>query len=147
MSVKHTYLVEPGLWTVEGIYLDKEDRPHRQTGEQAIVHGPSLWTIDSRVNITGEDTRDFDSRYDISPLEEGKSYTEWKSITGGPEAIFGLFVLVEDTVMMPWESESGVYWGQEVLARVSPDEYLSRGYAFIKREKVSAWAVKLTRAG
>jgi hypothetical protein len=146
VSVKHTYLVEPGLWAVEGIYLDQEERPHRQTGELVVIHGQGIWTMESRMKVSGEDTRDFDTRYDITPLPEGKSYTEWKSITSGPEAIMGLFVIVEDTVMMPWESESGVYWGQEVLARVGPADYLSRGFAFINRDKVSAWAVKLTRS-
>ncbi|MDR2387655.1 MAG: hypothetical protein LBE80_08755, partial [Deltaproteobacteria bacterium] len=111
MSVKHTYLLEPGLWTVEGTYIDKEERRHRQTGQLVIVHSPSLWTIESRLNISGDDQRDFDTRYDINPMEEGQSYVEWKSITSGPEDIFGLFVIVEDTIMMPWESESGLYWG------------------------------------
>ncbi|MDR2301116.1 MAG: hypothetical protein LBF38_03610 [Deltaproteobacteria bacterium] len=145
MSVKHTYLLEPGLWTVEGTYIDKEERRHRQTGQLVIVHSPTIWTIESRLNISGEDQRDFDTRYDITPMEEGRSYVEWKSITSGPEDIFGLFVIVEDTIMMPWESESGIYWGQEIVARLTDREYLSRGYAFIKREKVSAWAVKMTR--
>jgi hypothetical protein len=131
---------------VEGVYLDGEERPHRQTGDLVVSHSPSLWTIESRLHISGQDTRDFDSRYDITPFPEGKSYTEWKSITSGPEPIYGLFVLVEDTVMMPWESETGVYWGQEVLARVAEGEYLSRGFAFINRDKVSSWAVKLTKA-
>jgi hypothetical protein len=147
VSVKHSYLVEPGLWTLEGLFYDRDERSHRQTGELVVVHGPSLWTIESRLNISGEDTRDFDTRYDIAPLGEGATYTEWKSITGGPEPIFGLFVLIEDTIMMPWESESGTYWGQEVLARVGEGEYLSRGFGFIKREKVSAWAAKMTKVG
>jgi hypothetical protein len=146
VTTKHTYLFEPGLWTMEGIYLDREEQPHLQTGQLVVIHSPSLWTIESQINISGQDTRDFETRYDITPMQPGKSYTEWKSITNGPEAIFGLFVVVEDTLMMPWESESGIYWGQEVLARVSPHEYLSRGFAFIKNDKVSAWAVKLTRA-
>jgi hypothetical protein len=145
MSVKHTYLVEPGLWSVEGLFFDQAEKPHQQSGQLVVIHGPDLWTIDSSMNITGQDNRDFDTRYDITPMPSDRSYTEWKSITSGPEPIFGLFVVVEDTLMMPWESESGIYWGQEVLARLSPTEYLSRGYAFIKRDKVSAWAVKLTR--
>jgi hypothetical protein len=146
VRVKHTYLVEPGLWTVEGLYYDREERPHRQTGQLVIVHSPTLWTIDSRLNISGQDTRDFETRYDVAPMSSEQSYTEWKSITSGPEAIFGLFVIVEDTLMMPWESESGIYWGQEVLAKVGQGQYISRGFAFIKRDKVSAWAIKLTNS-
>jgi hypothetical protein len=126
--------------------MDSEDRPHRQTGELVVVHSPDLWTIESSLNISGQDARDFGARYDVEPMPADRRHTEWKSISMGPEPIFGLFVIVEDTIMMPWESESGVYWGQEVLAQVGPDGYLSRGFAFLKKEKVSSWAVKMTRA-
>ncbi|MDR1110256.1 MAG: hypothetical protein LBP92_06070 [Deltaproteobacteria bacterium] len=146
MANQHTYLLEPGLWTMEGIYRDREDSPHRQTGQILVVHAPGLWTIESQLSISGQDARDFETRYDVSPMPQGRSFTEWKSISNGPEPIFGLFVLVEDAIMMPWESESGIYWGQEVLSRVAPDEYRCRGFAFIKREKVSSWAVRMARA-
>jgi hypothetical protein len=49
--------------------------------------------------------------------------------------------------MSPWQSRSGSYWGHETLTRLSDDAYLSRGFAFLKREKVSSWAVRLTRQG
>jgi hypothetical protein len=146
VSCRHTYLFEPGLWSMEGVYRDREDKPHRQTGQLAVVHSPGLWTIESSLAISGEDTRDFETRYDVTPMAEGRSFTEWKSITEGPEPIFGLFVVVEDSILMPWESESGTFWGQEALLMLSPGEYSSRGFAFIKREKVSSWAVRLTRA-
>jgi hypothetical protein len=143
----HTYLVKPGLWLMEGIFFDREEGRHRQSGQLVVVHSPDAWSIESELAISGEDTRDFLSRYDIEPLAPGAAYTEWKSETGGPEPIFGLFVIVEDAILSPFQSRSGHYWGHETLTRVSPDAYLSRGFAFIKREKVSSWAIKLTRQG
>jgi hypothetical protein len=145
MPRSHTYVVEPGLWTADGVYYDADDKPHIQTGELLIEHEPDLWTIDSKMNLTGQDRRDFNTRYEIIPLKKETSYTEWKSLTGGPEPIFGLFVLIEETILMPWQSRSGKYWGQEALFSKSPDEYLSRGFAFLVDKKVYSWAVKLTR--
>ncbi|MDR1487726.1 MAG: hypothetical protein LBT62_07045 [Deltaproteobacteria bacterium] len=147
MDNNHSYLFRPGLWKIDGIYLDKNEVRHRQTGQLVIIHSPDLWTIDNQVNISGQDARDFVTRYEITPFEKDKSYTEWKSLTGGPEPIFGLFVVVEDCIMMPWQSRTGTYWGQEVMARVGGGEYLSRGFAFIKQQKVSSWAVRLTLEG
>jgi hypothetical protein len=135
----------PGLWSVDGIYYDREDVPHAQSGQLLVSHSPNLWTIDSQLKISGEDQRDFISRYELNPMAQGQSHTDWKSHTGGPEPIFGLFVVVEDCLMMPWQSQTGAYWGQEVLAFRKPDEYISRGFAFIKETKVSAWAVRMTR--
>ncbi|MDR0355158.1 MAG: hypothetical protein LBJ64_05430 [Deltaproteobacteria bacterium] len=145
MDVKHTYLFQPGLWTVDGRYLDREENPHTQTGELVIVHARDLWTIDSQLNISGQDPRKLESRYEVTPFANDKSYTDWKSDTDGPEPVYGLFVVVQDAIMMPWQSRSGIYWGQEVLAKVSDHEYISRGFAFIKDDKVASWAARLSR--
>ena len=144
---RHTYLLQPGLWTVEGLYLDQSEGRHLQSGQLVIVHGPDLWTIESELTISGQDTRDFLSRYEITPLAPGATYTEWKSETGGPEPVYGLFVIVEDCVLSPWQSSSNTYWGHETLTKINDNVYLSRGFAFLKREKVSSWAVKLVRQG
>jgi hypothetical protein len=144
---RHSYLVRPGLWSVEGLYLDRDEGRHLQTGQLVIVHGTDLWTIDSELTITGADARRFTSRYEVTPLAEGAAQTEWKSEVGGPEPVYGLFVLVEDALMMPWQSRSGAYWGHETLLRAGTGVYVSRGFAFLRREKVSSWAVKLTWQG
>jgi hypothetical protein len=142
---RHTYLLEPGLWAVEGHYYDQEDNRHDAQGQLLMSHAAGLWTLESQLRISGQDQRDFISRYEITPMPPEASFTEWKSQVGGPEPIYGLFVLVEDTVMMPWQSQSGLYWGQEIMGWKSADEYLGRGFAFLKEQKVSAWAFRLTR--
>ncbi|MDR1166786.1 MAG: hypothetical protein LBO66_13130 [Deltaproteobacteria bacterium] len=145
MPRTHTYLFEPGLWSIQGVYYDESERPHAQTGQIVISHGPKLWTMDSQIQISGEDKRDFVSRYEIVPFPPNVSYTEWKSYAGGPEPLFGLFVVVEETLLAPWQSQSGQYWGQEALYSQSPDAYLCRGFTFLKERKTSSWAVRLTR--
>ncbi|MDR2349174.1 MAG: hypothetical protein LBF41_00935 [Deltaproteobacteria bacterium] len=145
MSRQHTYLIEPGLWAADGIYYDDADQPHVQRGELLVEHAPDLWTIDSQMKISGQDRRDFNTRYEVKPLPEGVSFTDWKMLSGGPEPVFGLFVFVEECVLMPWQSRSNRFWGQEVLFSKSPDEYLSRGFSFIQDKKVYSWAVTLKR--
>jgi hypothetical protein len=141
----HTYLLKPGLWAVEGHYYDQEDNRHDAQGQILLTHSSDLWVLESQIQISGQDRRDFISRYEIKPLADGVTFTEWSSRTGGPEPIFGLFVLVEDAVMMPWQSKSSIYWGQEIMTYKSPDEYAGRGFAFIKDVKVSGWAYELSR--
>jgi hypothetical protein len=143
----HTYLFQPGLWQVDGLYYDADEKPHVQTGEVLVEHAPDMWTIDSRMNISGQDRRDFVSRNTVTPFKEGVSFTEWKSHAGGPEPLFGLFVVVQETILMPWQAQSGQYWGQEALRSVAPDLYLSRGFAFLKDRKAYSFAVKMTRQG
>jgi hypothetical protein len=145
MSISHTYLFEPSLWSVEGIYRDGKNIPHSQEGQLLISHTPELWTIDSQLTISGQDKRDFLTRYEFSPFSATEQYAEWKSFSGGPEPIFGLFVLIEETILMPWQSQTGIYFGQEVLVYQSPTQYLSRGFAFLQNKLVSSWAATLSR--
>jgi hypothetical protein len=145
VSISHTYLFEPSLWSIEGIYRDGKNIPHNQEGQLLISHTPELWTIDSQLKISGEDKRDFVTRYEMNPFPQIEQYAEWKSFTGGPEPIFGLFVVIEDTIMMPWQSQSGQYWGQEVLTYKSSTLYHSRGFAFLKDKLVSSWYADMRR--
>ncbi|MDR2199055.1 MAG: hypothetical protein LBR53_06335 [Deltaproteobacteria bacterium] len=145
MSVTHTYIFEPGLWSVEGIYRDGKNIPHAQEGQLLVSHTPELWTIDSQLKISGRDKRDFLTRYEFAPFSALDVYAEWKSFSGGPEPIYGLFVVIEESVMTPWQSQTGQYWGQEVLTFQSSVKYLSRGFAFLKDKLVSSWSAELQR--
>jgi hypothetical protein len=110
-----------------------------------IVHTPDLWTIEGKLTITTHETQEVSSRYEVQPLTPEASFTEWRSETGGPEPVLGLFVVVEDVLMSPWQSRSGTYWGQEILRRIYEDEYMGRGFAFLNNQKVSAWSTRLVR--
>lgn len=144
---QHTYLIQPGLWELNGLYQDQNNNFYPQKGQLVITHEPDLWIIEGQLTVITEKTQSVASRYDVKPLATGQSFTEWKSEVGGPEPVYGLFVIVEDTIMSPWQSKSGTYWGQEVLRRLSPTEYQGRGFAFLNDQKVSAWSTRLTFTG
>lgn len=143
VQVAHSYLYQPGLWDVAGIYYDENNNAYPQKGTVLVSHEPDLWIIETKIILTTEQTQTMASRYEIQPPAEGASFTEWKSETGGPEPVFGLFVVVGDTIMSPWQSRSGAYWGQEVLTRVDDNDYQGRGFAFLENKKVSAWSTSL----
>mgnify|MGYP003701473175 CR=1 FL=1 len=147
LDVKHTYLLRPGLWELSGIYYDQNNNPFPQKGQLVINHEPDIWTIEAQLTITTEQTQTVSSLYEIKPLAEGGDHTEWKSETGGPEPVFGLFVVVADTIMSPWQSRSGAYWGQEILMRWSAVEYRGRGFAFLNDQKVPGWSPRLPFTG
>ena len=143
LDVLHTYLLKPGLWELTGVYHDQKENNFQQKGQLVVNHEIDLWTIAAQVAIIGEQKQTVETLYEVMPLKEGESFTDWKSNTSGPEPIFGLFVMVDDAIMMPWQSKSGAYWGQEVLFKVTDSEYRSRGFAFLKDQKVSSWSSEL----
>ena len=144
---RHSYLLQPGLWDITGIYYDVNNNGYPQHGQVVVSHEADIWTIEAQLSISIGPTQTVNSRYDVQPLAEGRTFTEWKSETGGPEPVFGLFVLVDDTIMSPWQSRSGTYWGQEILTRVADGQYMGRGFAFLKEERVSAWSTRLSFSG
>ena len=146
-QIRHTYLLEAGLWEMVGIFYDANNNTYPQQGNLVISHEPDLWVVEGQLTITTHETQIVNNRNEVQPLAEGDTFTEWKSEVGGPEPVYGLYVLVEDALMSPWQSHSGTYWGQEVLTRTSEDEYQGRGFAFIQNKRVSAWSTRLTRVG
>ncbi|MDR1045913.1 MAG: hypothetical protein LBP33_12505 [Candidatus Adiutrix sp.] len=143
LQTLHSYLVRPGLWEISGRHYDRHNNAYPQRGRLVVTHEPDLWIIETELTITTEETQTLHSRCEVQPLAPGATHTEWKSETGGPEPVFGLFVLVEDSLMSPWQSRSGDYWGQEMLVQVGPKEYRGRGFAFLRNEKVFAWSTRL----
>lgn len=147
-EIKHTYIMEPSLWEMSGIYHDVNNNKYPQKGQVVVSHQSDLWTLEGQLTITTHETQDINYRYEIQPPpDETATFVEWKSETGGPEPVFGLFVIVEDTIMSPWQSQSGTYWGQEIFTYINPNEYQGRGFAFLQNEKVAAWSIFLTRIG
>ena len=144
-AVSHAYLMEPGLWEVNGIYYDANDNPFPQKGQVVITHTGGLWVVEGDLTIITHETQQISSRAEVQPLAPGASFTEWRSEAGGPEPVLGLFVLVDEVIMSPWQSRSGAYWGQEILRRLSDDVYEGRGFAFLDNKKVSAWSTSLKR--
>ncbi|MDR1922143.1 MAG: hypothetical protein LBS31_10455 [Candidatus Adiutrix sp.] len=143
----HSYLLKPGLWDVSGVFYDSNHNPFPQQGQLVVIHEPDLWVVEGQLTINTGQTQTISSRYEVQPLGEKAVFTEWKSETGGPEPILGLYVMVGDSIMSPWQSRSGAYWGQEVLMRRSLLEYHGRGFAFLKNDLVSAWTTCLTFNG
>lgn len=145
MNSAHTYLMCSGLWDLDGLIEGADGVKFKQEGQLAVYRQDDIWSIDSRITILRPAPQDIVSRYEVAPFNEAAGYAEWTSHVGGPEPVHGLFVIVEDAIMSPWQSSGGEYWGQEVLVRVADDEYRVRGFAFLKQNKVSAWSARMFR--
>lgn len=145
MNFAHTYLMRSGFWELDGLIEGPDGQVCRQTGQLVVCRRDGLWSIDSLIVISRPTAREIVSRYEVGPFNEKDACAEWKAHLGGPAPIYGLFVIVEDAIMSPWQSSSGDYWGQEIMVWAADDEYRVRGYAFLKRQRVSAWSARMFR--
>lgn len=143
----HTFLFNEGLWEASGTYYDAQGNRLSNEGQTVITHGPDLWISEGSMKIIGENPMEFHNRYEIIPFAPGFDFTTWRSFNPDLETLHGHYVIVEDAIISPWQSETGEFWGTEFLVQVSETVYRGRGYAFRQGQKLSSWAVQLIYKG
>lgn len=143
--MRHTFLFEEGVWRAEGTYIDGSNTPLRAEGTITITHTPERWINEGALKLLLESPVEFQNRYEIVPFEEGSDHTTWQSFNPVIGELKGRIVIVDDSLISVYKSEDGQYSGSEYLLRVSETVYSNRGFAFKDTEKISSWAVQLTR--
>ncbi|MEW5723694.1 MAG: hypothetical protein AB1896_11345 [Thermodesulfobacteriota bacterium] len=140
---QHTFLFRQGLWTARGVYYDAAGHRFPTEGQSLITHQPDVWIADGTLKILADQPHEFRNRYEITPFAPGADTTVWRSFNPDLESLHGRYVIVEDSIISPWRSDSGRFWGTEFLVQVSPAEYRGRGFLYQEETKMSSWAVQL----
>ncbi|HEY3346847.1 MAG TPA: hypothetical protein VGK71_04420, partial [Nitrospirota bacterium] len=78
-------------------------------------------------------------------LKPGAEELEWKSFNPALGALKGRFMLVDDSIISHFRSDSGQYSGIEFMVQESPDRYKNRGVLYRGGKRLSAWSVELVR--
>ncbi|MBP1732590.1 MAG: hypothetical protein H6Q55_3019 [Deltaproteobacteria bacterium] len=143
--MRHTFLFEEGVWRAEGTYIDGTNTALRAEGTIAITHTGEAWINEGSLRLLRAHPVEFQNRYEIVPFEEGKDYTTWKSQNPVIGTLIGKIVVIDDSLISVYESEDRLYAGSEYLLQVSETVYRNRGFAFKEDERISSWAVQLTK--
>jgi hypothetical protein len=143
--MRHTFLFEEGVWRAEGVYMDGANTALRAEGTITITHTEEAWINEGSLRLLLAHPVEFENRYEIVPFEEGKDYATWKSQNPVIGTLIGKIVLIDDSLISVYESEDRLYAGSEYLLQVSETVYRNRGFAFKESERISSWAVQLTR--
>ena len=140
---RHTFLFEEGLWAARGQYLDAAGFIMPCDGEARVSHQPELWINEGYMRLLLSEPVVYENRYEIAPFPEDGDMTEWTSHNPSLDVLRGRFVIVGDSIISPWRSENGEYWGTEFLIQTGEYTYQSRGFACHGDQKLSSWAVEL----
>ena len=145
MVVEHTFLVKEGLWRVRGIYSDAEHDRAPVSGETRITHSEKVWISEGKMIVLTRDPIQFENRYEIEPLQQDSRISKWISFNPALGYLQGQIVVVEDSIIMSFVSESGRYTGSEYFSKKDERTYTSRGCLLKDSELLSFWAVELER--
>ena len=145
--MEHTFLFQEGIWIARGYYFDDKDRALPLEGMTRITLKEGLWINVGEMEIkAGDKSIKFSNRYEIVPLEEGKSQTTWESLNPDLGTLLGRFIIVDDTILSTCHAKSGGYAGTEFLLKVSDTHYKNRGVLLKGNDKLSSWSMDLRKA-
>ncbi|HDP99555.1 MAG TPA: hypothetical protein ENN22_10300 [bacterium] len=144
--IKHTFLLEEGIWRAEGIYRGADQKAISSEGEAKITHHAFLWINEGVMRMQLEKPIEIHNRYEIVPLAPARDFTSFIAINPTSGKLFGKLMLVDDTILSSFVSESGEYSGTEVLIKINDELYNNRGFSFYKNTKLSSWSMTLSRA-
>jgi hypothetical protein len=143
--IKHTFLLEEGVWTAKGDYFNEKTDRFPLEGKSTITHSAEAWIIDSRMKLLGPKPVEFQNIYRVTPFTTGARAASWESYNPSVGILLGKFVLAGDSIISTCTSEKGVYEGYEYLQIRRDGTYLNRG-AFLEGLTVlSSWEVELRR--
>ena len=143
--LKHTYLLESGIWVSEGNYYDQKEQKIPITGKTEIIHQSEFWMIQSSMALNLPDQVILTSRFELKPFKNGDTVADWVSFHENLGEIQGEFALVEDTILSEFSGVEQSVKGSEVLTQIDKNTYSSRGVFILRGKKFSSWAVTLKR--
>lgn len=143
--MKHTYILEEGIWKATGRYCDESQNYIEVSGETQITHDEETWILDGFMELKLVDPITFFNNYSIDPFEPEKDYTFWSSVNPALGKLTGKFMIIGDTILSSYQSEDGQYSGSESLLLIDPKLYRNRGFAFQNKSKLSSWEVDLIK--
>ena len=145
-KIRHTYLLEEGKWNVSGTYYDSCNNEMELKGEQRISHHEDQWLLDSRMELQDMSKTIIQSTYKIEPATGEGEFTFWESDDPDLGQLLGRFMIVGNTIMSMYQSESRLYAGTETLEKVDENKYQVKGFSFNGDEKLASWKLTLERS-
>ena len=104
-------------------YYDGAGNRFPNQGQTLITHQPDVWINEGTMKIMAAQPLEFSNRYEVEPFKPGSDHSTWRSFNPDLDTLTGRYIIVEDSIISPWQSENGRYWGTEFLVQVSPVEY------------------------
>ena len=142
--MEHTYLLRPGLWRVEGEFVDVLGTLPGVEGSAEIRHYPDRWIYEGTLRTLTPIPQETRTLYEIHPLVPGAIATPWTCASATLGTLRGRFLVLSDAIVSAYESATGRYRGQDTLLQRDERRYSARGALFDGGKLLSAWSVELT---
>ncbi len=143
--MKHTYLLEEGIWKASGCYWDSGGAVLDAEGEVTITHEDGLWINIGKITLKSDPPEEFENFYELIPPSDSKRLTEWTSVVRVLGTLSGFMTFLDDSIFSLSNSEDGQYAGFDLMMMIDENTYINRGALFMGDEMQSSWSMELVR--
>lgn len=141
----HTFLYEPGVWTLSGMFWSADAQGIAVEGRTEISHGKGCWMLAGRMRVLASPPAEFVNIYTIEAPGSDALESRWTSENATLGKLRGIFTIVGPAILSLYRSEQGGYYGTEHLRQLAPDQYEATGVLLMDGRRLSSWHVTLTR--
>lgn len=141
----HTFLYEPGVWTLSGMFWSADAQGLSAEGRTEISHGKDCWLLAGRMRVLASPPVEFLNVYAIEVPGPDALESRWTSENATLGKLHGVFTIAGPCILSLYRSEQGGYHGTEHLRQIAPDQYEAAGVLMMEDRRLSSWHVLLTR--
>ncbi len=141
----HTFLYEPGIWTVSGMFWSGDGQGIAVDGRTEISHGKDCWMLVGRMRVLASPPAEFVNVYTVEAAGRDALASSWSSENSTLGKLHGVFTVVGPCILSLYRSEQGGYQGTEHLRQIALDQYDACGVLLMEGRRLSSWHVTLTR--
>jgi hypothetical protein len=143
--MRHTFLYEPGVWALSGMFWSAEAQGIAVEGRTEISHGRECWMLAGRMRVLASPPVEFVSVYTIEPPGRDELASKWSSENATLGRLHGVVAIAGPTILSLYRSEHGGYQGTEHLRQLTSDQYEAYGMLLMDDRRLSSWHLTLTR--
>jgi hypothetical protein len=143
-AMQHSFIFKPWKWSATGACFTADGTSTTVRSAAVVQHGPVVWLIDGWMEWRDGSNAAVKNTYKVVPIQPGGAVTTWTCENPVLGKCNGTLTIVDNSIIMEYQSETEDYHGAEFLLHISDEMYLNRGALFKKDKLVSSWAVILT---
>ncbi len=143
--MRHTYLLEPGIWTGNGTFWREDGEPLPAECRTEVAHQNECWLIAGSLKVLGSPPVEFRNAYSIEPATKKGGCLRWTSENATLGKVQGTFSVLERSIFSVYSCGSAGYHGAEHYGRLDADHYQASGVLLLEARRLSSWEILLTR--
>ena len=143
--MRHTYILEEGLWILEGFYFDNNKTSTKVGGSVEIIHQEENWILKAQIidQVSGNTFINYSK--EINPFKEKAVSSKWRSNIEFVGEFTGRYMIADDYLVSVFETESKNISGTEYAQKIGDNFYRDKGVVVVGKNEMISWNVDLKR--